>query len=332
MTRRTNPIVGFMDDSAASPLERATGVRACHDARRLHQRPRLSRAPESARAPESSRRLSRILEHLDESGLIGRLTNIPVAPADRETLLAVHDAAYLDELARPGERYLDPDTYLSSRSHEAALAAPAPSAAPSMPAAGLVSRAFCAVRPPGHHAEPNRGMGFCLINNAAVAARHAQRVGYARVMIADFDVHHGNGTRPPSTTTTRSFTSAPTSTPTTPEPGRHRSAARGRGSASRTTSRCGPVPAMPRCATPITARSARTSPRSVRIAASSPRIRPARGDPLADLSVSDEGVRAVVRDILEACAGIPVVFTLEGGYHLQTLARCVGITVEELLH
>jgi acetoin utilization deacetylase AcuC-like enzyme len=55
------------------------------------------------------------------------------------------------------------------------------------------------------------------------------------------------------------------------------------------------------------------------------------GDPLADLSVSDEGVRSIVRGILEACAAIPAVFTLEGGYHLQTLARCVGITVEELL-
>jgi len=145
--------------------------------------------------PESPRRLSSILDQIQASGLLARLTSLPVLPAAQEDLLAVHDRAYLEELALPGERYLDPDTFISSRSREAALAAAgAVCAALDSCRSGEISRAFCAVRPPGHHAEPARAMGFCLINNAAVAARHAQRIGYPRVMIADFDVHHGNGT------------------------------------------------------------------------------------------------------------------------------------------
>jgi len=284
--------------------------------------------------PESSRRLSRILEYLGESGLIGRLTNIPVTPADRETLLAVHDAAYLDELARPGERYLDPDTYISSRSHEAALAAAgAVCRAVDACRAGLVSRAFCAVRPPGHHAEPNRGMGFCLINNAAVAARHAQRVGYARVMIADFDVHHGNGTQAAFYDDDTVFYFSTHEYPHYPGTGAaaERGAGKGIGFTHNIPLRAGAGDAEMRDAYHGAFRADVASFRpDCCIVSAGYDLH--EGDPLADLSVSDEGVRAVVRDILEACAGIPVVFTLEGGYHLQTLARCVGITVEELLH
>jgi acetoin utilization deacetylase AcuC-like enzyme len=282
--------------------------------------------------PESSRRLSRILEHLAETGLLGRLTNIPVVPADRETLLAVHGADYLDELARPGERYLDPDTYISSRSHEAALAAAgAVCRAVDACKAGLVSRVFCAVRPPGHHAEPDRAMGFCLINNAAVAARHAQRIGYARVMIADFDVHHGNGTQ-------AAFYDDDTvfyfSTHEYPHyPGTGAASERGRGKGVGFTRniplRAGAGDPEMRDAYHVTFRADAAAFRPDFCIVSAGYDLHA-GDPLADLSVSDEGVRAVVHDIVEACAGIPVVFTLEGGYQLQTLARCVGITVEEL--
>ena len=284
--------------------------------------------------PESSRRLSRILEYLGESGLIGRLTNIPVTPADRETLLPVHDAAYLDELARPGERYLDPDTYISSRSHEAALAAAgAVCRAVDACRAGRVSRAFCAVRPPGHHAEPNRGMGFCLINNAAVAARHAQRVGYARVMIADFDVHHGNGTQAAFYDDDTVFYFSTHEYPHYPGTGAaaERGAGKGIGFTHNIPLRAGAGDAEMRDAYhgAFSTDVASFRPDCCIVSAGYDLH---EGDPLADLSVSDEGVRAVVRDILEACAGIPVVFTLEGGYHLQTLARCVGITVEELLH
>ncbi len=283
--------------------------------------------------PESPRRLERILEHLGRSGLLERTLTIAPAAATPQQLLAVHDAEYLEAMAAFGEGYLDPDTYCSSRSWEAArLAAGAVCRALDACRQGTVSRAFCAVRPPGHHAEPGRGMGFCLINNAAVGARHAQSIGYQRVFIADFDVHHGNGTQ-------AAFYDDDTvfyfSTHEYPHyPGTGASTERGRGNGLGFTRNL-----------PLRAGAGDTELRRAygeSLPADVAAFRPDccivsagydlhASDPLADLAVSDEGLRSIVRDILKACAGLPVVFTLEGGYHLETLARCVGITVEECL-
>jgi len=283
--------------------------------------------------PESPRRLKSILEHLDASGLTGQMRDIPAPPATREALLAVHDRAYLDELALPGERYLDPDTYISSRSVEAALAA-AGAACSALDAcrAGEISRAFCAVRPPGHHAEPARGMGFCLINNAAVAARYAQRIGYARVVIVDFDVHHGNGTQ---TAFYDDDTVLYFSTHEYPHyPGTGAAGERGAGKGLGFTrniplrSGSGDAELLDAYRGIFRTEAAAFRPDCCIVSAGYDLH---EGDPLADLTVSDQGVREIVRAIKEACAGIPLVCTLEGGYHLATLARCVGITMEELL-
>lgn len=120
--------------------------------------------------------------------------------ASRGQLLRVHDERLLAtvlENTRHELQQLDPDTVLSSHSAEAALrAAGAGVAAVDAVLAGRTRRAFCAVRPPGHHATADAAMGFCLFNNVAVAARHAiDRHGLERVAIVDFDVHHGNGTQ-----------------------------------------------------------------------------------------------------------------------------------------
>ena len=123
----------------------------------------------------------------------------PLALADQ--LARVHEGQYVDLLLNniPAEGYvrLDPDTVLSPGSGEAALrAAGAIVAAVDDVMAGRAVNAFCAVRPPGHHAEPGRGMGFCLFNNVAVGAMHARAAhGIGRIAIVDFDVHHGNGTQ-----------------------------------------------------------------------------------------------------------------------------------------
>ena len=119
--------------------------------------------------------------------------------ATREQLAAVHDPGHVDRIEALCERgggAIDLDTVASEGSWEAALrAAGGACAAIDSMAAGDASAAFCGLRPPGHHAEENRAMGFCLFNNVAVAAAHARRSGVAdRVLILDWDVHHGNGT------------------------------------------------------------------------------------------------------------------------------------------
>jgi len=122
--------------------------------------------------------------------------------ATREQILRVHPEAYLNAILESapatGDRVaLDADTIMSHGSIEAALrSAGAAVAAVDAVCAGPIRHAFCATRPPGHHAEPARPMGFCLFANAAIAARHAQAVhGLKRIAVADFDVHHGNGTQ-----------------------------------------------------------------------------------------------------------------------------------------
>jgi acetoin utilization deacetylase AcuC-like enzyme len=154
--------------------------------------------------PESPQRLDAIADHLLSTGLDIVLERREAPRASEEALARAHDAAYvtrLRELMQPLEksgarRALDPDTGAGPGSWAAALhAAGAAVAATDAVLAGEVDNAFCAVRPPGHHATRNRAMGFCFFNNVAVAARHALDVGgLERVAIIDFDVHHGNGT------------------------------------------------------------------------------------------------------------------------------------------
>jgi len=119
-------------------------------------------------------------------------------PVSREALARVHDDEYLDSIEQTSGRamQLDPDTYTSPESYEIALlAAGAAVEAVDRVTVGPTRTAMALVRPPGHHAERNRAMGFCLYNNVAVAAAHARASGVARVAIVDYDVHHGNGTQ-----------------------------------------------------------------------------------------------------------------------------------------
>lgn len=150
--------------------------------------------------PECPQRLDAISDQLLVSGLLPFLAERQAPAATREAILRVHSADYLDSLQAntPAEGYyhVDPDTLMNPHSYDASLhAAGAGIAAVDAVMQGQAANAFCAVRPPGHHARPGQALGFCFLNNIAIAAQHAMHVyGLQRVAIIDFDVHHGNGT------------------------------------------------------------------------------------------------------------------------------------------
>ena len=150
--------------------------------------------------PESPGRLAAIADALRDHGLDAALLHLDAPVATRQELLRVHDTHHVTFIERsaPESGYvdLDPDTAMNPASLSAALrAAGAGVLAVDKVMAGEVDNAFCAMRPPGHHATRDRAMGFCIFNNIAVAAAHAfDRHGVARIAIVDFDVHHGNGT------------------------------------------------------------------------------------------------------------------------------------------
>lgn len=148
--------------------------------------------------PERAARLQAIEAVLQTPGFAGLMRRAP-QPATAAQLQLAHPRAYVaDILAHDGlSAALDPDTHVSPGSVRAALlAAGAAVAAVDAVLGGQADAAFAAIRPPGHHAEPDRAMGFCLFANAVIAARHARAAfGIRRVAVADFDVHHGNGTQ-----------------------------------------------------------------------------------------------------------------------------------------
>ena len=151
--------------------------------------------------PERPDRIRAIDQALSAPPFAGLIRAAAPAPAPAELLATAHRATYVDEIraALPdsGIVSIEADTYLSPQSYEiAARAAAAACLAVDEVMSGTVANAFCAIRPPGHHAEADRAMGFCLFNNAVIAARQAQRIhGAERVAIVDWDVHHGNGTQ-----------------------------------------------------------------------------------------------------------------------------------------
>ncbi|MDX1443904.1 MAG: histone deacetylase family protein [Gammaproteobacteria bacterium] len=150
--------------------------------------------------PESPDRLDAIRDHLISMRVIDMLVERDAPEVTREQLERVHDGQYLDELEtlQPSEglKSIDPDTWLSPATLAAARrAAGAAVEGVDLVMSGETDRVFCGVRPPGHHAESNRAMGFCFYNNIAVAAAHAIKVyKVKRVAIVDFDAHWGNGT------------------------------------------------------------------------------------------------------------------------------------------
>ncbi len=150
--------------------------------------------------PECPARLDAVGAGLEDAGVLAHAAVIQPEPIDRGALEARHDPVYVrrfEQACQAGQPVIDvPDCTISRASFEIALlAAGGVVAAVGGILSGAYRRAFCAVRPPGHHAEPDRAMGFCMFNNVALAADAARRAGIERVLILDWDVHHGNGTQ-----------------------------------------------------------------------------------------------------------------------------------------
>ncbi len=283
--------------------------------------------------PESPERLQAVLDALDAAALgLDRRAATEATVIDLERLHpADHVARLLAVAPDSGFRQLDADTVLSPGSVRAArLAAGAVVDAVRAVARGETARAFAAVRPPGHHAEPDQSMGFCLFSNVAVAARVAQAEGMARVAVIDFDVHHGNGTQAAFESDDSLFLGSIHQSPLYP----------GTGAASE--SGVGNIVNVP--VPPHAAREAwrgafagglmpaleAFTPDLILISAG---FDAHRRDPLAHQSLEAEDFAWATRAVLEiarSCCGGKVVSSLEGGYDLEGLGRSAVAHVQAL--
>jgi acetoin utilization deacetylase AcuC-like enzyme len=286
--------------------------------------------------PENARRLTAIEEALSERDWLG-LELIEPPAADREQLLRVHEAGHIDrieQLAARGGGMIDLDTVASSGSWEAALhsAGGAVHATERLLSGG--GFAFCGLRPPGHHAERDRAMGFCLFNNVAVAAAHAiDGCGVERILVLDWDVHHGNGTEAIFYESGQVLYASIHQSPLYPGTGAVADAGTGEGEGFTVNL---PVPPgsgpdeflalVQRVVVPI-ARDWR--PGLLCISAG---YDAHRDDPLANCELDESAYADMASTMRELGSelGAPILVCLEGGYALDALARSVTATLDAL--
>jgi acetoin utilization deacetylase AcuC-like enzyme len=289
--------------------------------------------------PESHKRLEVIYAMLDAPEMAGIFTDVSAKPIERDHLMRAHTAAYIDRIAATAGKAscsLDPDTSTSAGSYEAALlAAGGLCEAVSKVMTGALDNAFALVRPPGHHALRSRAMGFCLFNNVAVAAKFAQAVhGAKRVLIVDWDLHHGNGTQDTFEEDPSVLYFSTHQFPYYPGSGAFQEVGRGPGSGYTLN-----VPLPPgqgdgeyaavfeRILKPV---AGEYRPDLVLVSAG---FDIHENDPLGGMQVTPRGFAALTRalmEIAEASCGGRMVITLEGGYDLDGLRESVKAVLKEM--
>ncbi|MEO0475569.1 MAG: histone deacetylase [Planctomycetota bacterium] len=293
--------------------------------------------------PERPDRLRAVVKHLNETGLWKRLKHPAFDPAERKLIERVHKADYIDRLekaCKDGKSFIDvPDSVIGEESAEIAyLMAGAAIDAVDQVAKGKLDRAFVLGRPPGHHAERDRSMGFCLFSNIAVAAEHWIAEHKAeRVAILDFDVHHGNGTQHHFEDRADVLFVSIHQHPMTCYPGTGYAEETGKGKGEGTTLN---VPLMPGGGDEIYAEVMdeqvmpairKFKPDAMLISAG---FDAASDDPLAQMDVSTEGFAMIakhLRDYADEALDGRYVTLLEGGYHLEALSEGIAAYLEAML-
>ena len=291
--------------------------------------------------PENAKRLEAIISALDKGeSLSNRLVRITPKPAHNEDIARCHREElvyHLESLCVRGETYVDVDTRISPESFEVAkLAAGAATTAVDAVMNQDGGRAFCVIRPPGHHATITNAMGFCLFNNAAIGARYAQaRYGVERVLIIDWDVHHGNGTQDIFWSDPTVFYFSTHQYPHYPGTGAadERGGGRGEGTTLNIPLSMG-TPARDHRQAFIDAmhQIERGFPPDLVIISAGFDSR--RGDPLGGLMLEDADFSEMTKEVLrvaEKHASGRVIGLLEGGYNLELLGGSVKSHISALL-
>ncbi|HID94723.1 MAG TPA: histone deacetylase [Candidatus Latescibacteria bacterium] len=290
--------------------------------------------------PERPERLAFMVKHLETTGLLARLQPVPPYQASIDWVVRVHHPGYIEhvaEVCRRGHGYLNSlDTGVCCDSyHIALMAVGGVLSAIDAVMAGEVKNAFCAVRPPGHHAEADRAMGFCLFNNVAIAARYLQ-VNYQieRILIVDWDVHHGNGTQ-------ATFYDDPTvlyfsvhQYPHYPGSGSEREKGIDDGTGYTINvpmaAGCGDEDYVKTLQDQLEPSARKFKPNFVLISAG---FDAHKDDPLSNMFVSEKGfaqMTAFVKGIAEGYCDGRLVSVLEGGYNLPALANSVHVHISAL--
>ena len=291
------------------------------------------------RHPEHAGRLEAVMQALEGSGHSRQLVHLDWDDDPQAWVAEVHDPEMIQRVqaaSQQGRAALDPDTVVNGDSYDVALQAVAGTlAAADAVVNGEVTQAFCAVRPPGHHAEAHRSMGFCLFNNVAVLARYLQkRHGLDNILIIDWDVHHGNGTQHIFEADSSVMYVSTHQYPF--YPGTGASTETGTGSGEGYTLNF-PLPAgtgdddyLAIFQQHILPRALEYRPDCVLVSAG---FDAHYADPLAHMQVSEAGYRrmtGVVNEIAAVCSRNRLISVLEGGYNVDALGRCVTTHVAAL--